>query len=180
MLKKDNKNKVLEIFFDNPLPKGIGFQLREISRTINLAPKSVKNYLEELEKNDLIIQKPHRIHEYPIYYANRDNEYFKLLKKQNTIKKINESGLLNFLEEKCLPEVIILFGSASRGEDLEESDIDIFLECSEKKLNLNIYEKELNRKINLFFEKDFNKLSNELKNNLINGYKLKGYLKPFI
>ena len=47
MLKKDNRTKLLELFFNDPLT---GFQLREISRKINLAPKSVKNYLEELEK----------------------------------------------------------------------------------------------------------------------------------
>ena len=53
MLKKDNFDKVLEVFFDNPLPEGIGFQLREISRNIKLAPKSVKLYLDELERVNL-------------------------------------------------------------------------------------------------------------------------------
>ena len=71
MLKKDNNQKVLDVFFDDPLPSGIGFQLREISRKINLAPKSVKIYLEELEKENLVVKKKHRIHQYPIYYANR-------------------------------------------------------------------------------------------------------------
>jgi len=42
MLEKSNIYKILEVFFDNPLPEGIGFQLREISRNIKLAPKSVK------------------------------------------------------------------------------------------------------------------------------------------
>ena len=77
-----------------------------------------------------------------------------------------------------MPSVIILFGSASRGEDLKESDLDIFLECKETKLNAEKYEKELNRKINLFFG-EFNKLSSELKNNILNGTVLKGYLKVF-
>jgi predicted nucleotidyltransferase len=177
MLKKDNQIKVLEIFFDNPIPIGIGFQLREISRKINLAPKSVKIYLEKLEKEELIIKKEHRIHKYPIYYANRDNNYFKLLKKLNLIKRINESKLLDYLNEECMPNVIILFGSASRGEDLIESDIDLFIESKKKKLNLFIYEKKLNRKINLFFEENFNNLSLELKTNIINGDKLSGYLR---
>ncbi len=81
MLKKDNIYRVLEVLFDDPLPEGIGFQLREISRKIKLAPKSVKLYLEELEKESLIIKKEHRIHRYPVYYANRDNSYFKFLKR---------------------------------------------------------------------------------------------------
>jgi len=176
MLKKDNKNKILEVFFNNPLPKGIGFQLREISRKIELAPKSVKNYLEELEENNLIVKKPHRIHEYPVYYGNQENDYFKLLKKLDTIKNLNECGLLEFIEDSCFPETIILFGSASRGEDTEDSDIDLYVQSPHKDLNLKNYELKLNRKINLFFEKNFMKLSSELKNNILNGHKLRGYL----
>ena len=176
MLKKDNAFKVLEVFFDDPVPSGIGFQLREISRKINLAPKSVKMYLEELERENLIVKKEHRIHKYPVYYANTENNYFKLLKRLNTIRSINESGLLDYLNEKCMPDVIILFGSASRGEDIKDSDIDIYLQCEEKKIGLSKYEKELKRNITLFFEKKFDKLSEELKKNIINGDKLRGYL----
>jgi len=177
MLKKDNIYKVLEIFFDNPLPEGIGFQLREISRKIKLAPKSVKLYLEELEKENLIIKKKHRIHKYPVYYANRDHNYFKFLKILDIIRRIKESGLLDYLDEKCMPDVIVLFGSASKGEDVKNSDIDLFLECEEKKVDLFKYEQTLKRKINLFFEENFDKLSEELKQNIINGDKLKGYLR---
>ncbi len=177
MLKKDNRTKLLEVFFDNPIPEGIGFQLRELSRTIELAPKSVKIYLEELENENLILKKEHRIHKYPIYYANRDNEYFRFLKKLNLIKRIKEIGLLDFLYNKCMPDTIILFGSASKGEDIKTSDIDIYMQSKEKELNLKKYEKELKRKINLFFETNFNKLSKELKNNIINGDKLRGYLR---
>ncbi|MDK2907965.1 MAG: uncharacterized protein PWQ87_423 [Candidatus Woesearchaeota archaeon] len=176
MLKKDNLQKVLEVFFDNPLPEGSGFQLREISRKIKLAPKSVKLYLEELENENLIVKKEHRVHKYPTYYANRDNDYFKFLKRLNIIRRIKESGLLDYLDDECMPDVIILFGSASKGEDIEGSDIDLYLQCNEKKLDLTKFEGELKRKINIFFEKDFDKLSEELKQNIINGDKLKGYL----
>jgi len=176
MLEKDNIYKVLEVFFDDPLTAGLGFQLREISRKINLAPKSVKSYLEELEKNSLIIKKEHRIHKYPVYYANRDDDYFKFLKRLDMLKSIKESGLLDYLNEKCMPDVIVLFGSASKGEDINGSDVDIYLQCGEKKLDLSKYEKELKRKVSLFFEKNFDKLSKELKKNIMNGDKLKGYL----
>lgn len=177
MLKKDNIYRVLGVFFDNPVPEGIGFQLREISRNISLSPKSVKLYLEDLEREKLIIKKKHRIHNYPVYYANRDNSYFRYLRKLNTMQRIKESGLLDYLDEKCMPDVIVLFGSASKGEDIRGSDIDLYLQCDEKKMDLRKYEKEFDRKISLFFEKNFNKLSKELKSNIINGDKLKGYLR---
>lgn len=179
MLQKDNRYKILKLFFQDPLPKGIGFQLREISRKAEIAPTSVKKYLNELENEGLIIKKKHRIYEYPVYYANRENDYFKFLKKLDIIKDIKESGLLDYLNDKCMPDVIILFGSASKGEDIKESDIDLFIQSKEKKLQLSKYENYLSRKINIFFKDTFNKLSKELKNNIINGDILNGYLKVF-
>lgn len=182
MLQKYNKWKILKVFFDDPNPNGAGFQLREISRKADLAPTSVKNYLNELCKDEgygapLVISSKHRIHGYPVYWANRASEVFRFLKKIDMIISIEESGLLNYLYEQCMPDVIILFGSASKGEDVKGSDIDLYLQCDEKKLELSKYEKELKRKINLFFEKNFDKLSEELKKNIINGDKLKGYLR---
>ena len=177
MLQNNNNNNVLEIFFDDPL--ATGFQLRELSRKTGIAPPSVKNYLKELEKEGLIIVKPHRLQGFPTYFANRDNEDFKFLKKMNIQRRIRESGLLKYLEDSLLPDVIILFGSAAKGEDVLGSDIDIFVDTDRKKLDLSEYESLLNRKINIFFEKDFKKLSKELKNNILNGIILCGYIKVY-
>jgi len=179
MLQKDNRHEVLGIFFEDPLPKGVGFQLREISRKVRIAPTSVKKYLRELIDEDLVTKEKHRIYGYPVYYANRDNEYFKFLKKLDTMINIKESGLLDYLSDECMPDVIILFGSAAMGEDLKESDLDLFLQSKKTKLNFDKYEKVLKRRINPFFGDNFNLLSNELKNNILNGAILKGYLKVF-
>ncbi len=179
MLQNYNKYKVLKIFFDDPLPKGAPYQLREISRKIDLAPTSVKIYLGELTKEGFILKSQHRVNKYPVYSANRTNKKFKFYKKVDMIISIGESGLSDYLDEKCMPDVIILFGSASKGEDLLDSDVDLFLLCKERKLELGKYEKEIKRKINIFFSTDFNKLSQELKNNILNGVILKGYIKVF-
>jgi len=119
-----------------------------------IAPPSVKKYLDEFADEKLIIATKHRVQGYPVYWANREDERFRLFKKMNTILSIHDSGLLNYLNDECTPGAVILFGSASRGEDLLESDIDLFLLCSETKLNLGRYEKALKRKINLLFSKD--------------------------
>jgi predicted nucleotidyltransferase len=151
--------------------------MREICRNLNLGAPSVLNHLKELQKEDFIIREKKGI--YPTYRANRDNEKFKLYKKLNTVLRINETGLLNYIYDNCLPEAIILFGSAALGEDIEESDIDIFIVSKNKNLNLEKYNKILKRKVNLFFEDNFSRLSKELKNNIINGVVLKGYLKVY-
>ena len=78
-----------------------------------------------------------------------------------------------------MPDVIILFGSVSKGEDIKESDLDLFVLSDKEKIDLSLFEKKLNKKINIFFDNNFNKLSKELRNNIINGVILKGYLKVF-
>ena len=78
-----------------------------------------------------------------------------------------------------MPDVIILFGSASKGEDIMESDIDLFLISRERELDILDFETKLKRNISLLFSENFGELSNELKNNIINGVILKGYLKVF-
>ncbi len=178
MLQNYNKWKVLRVFFDSPLAEG-GLRLREISRKASLALPSVKNYLLDLQRDALIVQKKSRVHGYPAYYANRDDEKYHFYKKVDCLTRIKESGLLLELQEKSMPSVIILFGSAAKGEDTEYSDIDLFIGASEQKINVSKYEKVLNRKISLFFEPEFNRLSKELKNNIINGIIISGYLKVF-
>jgi len=177
MLQNYNKFKVLNVFFEDSTRKD--FQLREISRKINLAPPSVKMYLDQLVKEKLILKTKNKIYNYYVYSANRDDEYFKYLKKINTIILIKDTRLLDYLNDNCMPDAVVLFGSASRGEDILNSDLDLFLLCKEKDLNLAKFEKILKRRINIFFSGDFNKLSKELRNNIINGAILSGYLKVF-
>jgi len=174
MIQKYSRYRILQEFFDFPRKD---FQIREISRRIKLAQPSVINHLKALLKENFIIKEKKGI--YPTFKANRDNEMFKIYKKTDLILKIKHSGLLDYLYDSCLPNAIILFGSASKGEDIEESDIDIFIQSPNKKMLLEKYEKLLKRKLSLFFEENFSKLNNELKNNILNGIILKGYIKIF-
>ena len=174
MIQNYSRYRLLQEFFDFPKKD---FQTRELSRRIKLAQISVINHLRALVKDGLVIKEYKYI--YPSFIANRDNEMFKLLKKQNLVFRIKNFSLINFLEEKLRPNCVVLFGSGSRGEDVENSDIDIFIQAKETSLNLEKYEKLLNRKINLLFEPNLKNLSRELLNNIINGEILYGYLKVF-
>ena len=173
---KDNKKKIMELFFDFPLKN---FYLREISRKTKVAITSVKRYVNEMVNEKIIIKVNKEI--YPSFRSNREGDdlTFKFYKKLNMVERLQISGVLDYVEDKCGPKNIILFGSASRGEDSEGSDIDLFAQSKEINLNLSQFEKKLNREINIFFEKDFSKLSEELKNNILNGIILRGYLEVF-
>ena len=77
--------------------------------------------------------------------------------------------------------IIIVFGSFSKGEDIENSDIDIYVETpSKKEISLKKFEKKLNRKIQVFRNKSIKKIKNEdLANNILNGIVLNGNLEVF-
>ena len=138
---------------------------------------SMINHVKELMKENLVLKEYGGI--YPAYKANIEGSKYKIYKVQNLVLRMNDSGLLDYIYDLCVPNAIILFGSASRGEDTEKSDIDLFVESKEKKIEVSRYEKTFKRKINLYFESNFNKLPEELKNNILNGQILRGYLKVF-
>ena len=97
------------------------------------------------------------------------------LKRVDNLKQIYESNLANFLEEQFLGATIVLFGSYSRGDDLINSDIDIaIIGRKEKSINLEEYEKILQRKINLSFFGSWDKIHINLKENICNGIILFG------
>ena len=172
MIQDYSTYRVLQEFFDFPRKN---FQIREISRNIKLAQISVMNHLNKLIKEGLIVKEKKGA--YPSYKANIDSDDFKLFKRQNMVLLINKSKLLNYVEEKVRPDCLVIFGSSVRGEDTENSDVDLFIQAKERDLDLRKYEKILKRKINLFFEQDIKKLSDELINNLVNGMVLCGYMK---
>src|SRR3989344_7075947 len=144
MIQKCSLWKVVEIFFKEPTKI---HYIREISRNINLAPTSVKKHILDLLKQDFIIKKKEL---FIGYSANLENEYFMFYKKISNQINIRTSGLLKYLTNNTHPETIILYGSYSKGEDREHSDIDIFiLTKNSKQLNLEKFEKELKREIHI-------------------------------
>lgn len=178
MLQKSTRQKILEIFYRNPTTN---HYLKQISRDAQIAHTSVKKHLEELEKKNLItktiIKQASR--NYPHYQANLENKEFKQLKRLNNQKNIVDSGLIDHIYQTCYPTTIILFGSYARGEDTENSDIDLYVQSINQEIKTKSYEKILNRKIHLHFQKSFNKYPKELKNNIINGITVQGALEPF-
>ena len=76
---------------------------------------------------------------------------------------------------------IVLFGSFAKGEDIEDSDIDLYIETlSKKNIDLEKFEKLLKRKIQIFRHKNLNEISNpHLANNIINGIILNNYIEVF-
>lgn len=143
--------KTAEIFFIDPTK--IHF-IREISRKISLAPSSVRLHLKTLITEGLI--KEVSSTPYNGYVAIRENNRFIFEKKIANLIIINSSGLIDKLKEKY-PKSIILFGSYDKGEDVETSDIDLFINSNRFKFDQSKMEEYLKRKIHLIFKEDASK-----------------------
>ncbi len=174
MLDKYNRYNLLKLFLDSSTES---FRLREIARLTKISPPSVMNYLKDFEKEGLIQKQIKR--KIPFYTAIRDNSNFVLYKKLSIIFELNNCGLLDYLWDKLSPETIVLYGSFAKGESIENSDVDLFILGKERKIIITNFENKMNKKIHLLFKESMGDISNELKNNILNGMILRGYLKVF-
>ena len=170
MIEKSNIQNVLKIFFENPSRE---FHLRKLSRLLNLSMPTIISATNKLAKERLIIINKGNV--LTNISANRDNINFTRYKRLYNLESIYKSGIVDCLSSVYNhPKNIILFGSFSRGDDVEKSDIDIAV-ITNKKLSLDIskYEKILKKNITVH-EIDVNKVSSEFKANLNNGIVLEG------
>ena len=148
--------------------------VREYSRLMKISPPTASKILSEFNKEKLLLIEKDR--NYIFYYANKNDKIF--IDLSRIYWKIKLNALINFLNENLINPTIILFGSLSKAETKEDSDIDLCIIGHKKELNLKNFENNLKRKIQLFFFSSIEDINNkELANNIINGYILNGRLK---
>ena len=169
---KNTSYKILEQFMFEPSKK---FSVRGLARELKFSHATILNHIDELMALDLIRKTSNTL--YPTYYANTQSKKLRTYKRKAISFNILESGLIDYINKNTLPSSIVLYGSCAKGTFHEKSDIDLFVEANEIRLNLNRFEKTLNKQINLLFEKKLSNLSKELRNNLINGVIMEGYIK---
>ena len=146
---------------------------REIAKLLKVSPTAVSNSIKKLRKNDLIkVEKTKTIN---FISFNRDGQRAVEMKRVENLKNLYTYGLSDYLEEELAGATIILFGSYSMGEDTNTSDIDIaVIERKNKMLDIEKFEKILNRKININFYNSWKDIHKHLKNNILNGITLHG------
>jgi len=170
------KQKIKEYFFNNPT---VRLRIRQIEREINIPLPSAIRYTKELIEEEIL--KKEEISNTKFFSADRSSRNFLIEKKLHNLKAIHDSGLIDYLIEEYSNPVIVLFGSYSRGEDIESSDIDIYIETPSKtKVKLEKFENILNKEIQTFIHKNIKDISNpHLANNILNGINLNGFVEVF-
>ena len=160
--------KDLKPFFEDNYKR---IHVRDYAKIQNISPPTASKLLEELKKEKLlkkIIDKKHYL-----FFANKDSKDF--IDLQRLYYRIKLNDLIEYIKNETINPIIILFGSLSKAEAKQNSDFDIvILTPTDKKLNVEIFEKKLKRTIQLFQFKNIDDIPKELKQNILNGYNLKG------
>ena len=173
MITKSIKTKLMGYFFLNPTAK---LRVRQIEREVKIPLPSAIRYTKELEKEKIL--KSETIAGIKLYSADRTSKIYRIEKTHFNLKQLHSSGLIDYLIDYYSNPTIILFGSYSKGEDTEDSDIDIDIETpSKKRPNLSAFEKKLNKKIQTHLKVLKGLTNKHLANNILNGITLNGFIE---
>ena len=166
MIQKCSYMGVLEVFFEEPTK--IHF-IREISKRISLAPTSVRKHIQTLLKEGMIIKKKGA--PFDGFVAYRSSDSFLFYKRAYNLASLLKLKL--FLQEHMGPREVRIFGSYPRGEDIEESDIDIILLSKHrKKAEYQNIEERLSRKLHVQIISSYDELEEPLRSNVFKGWVL--------
>lgn len=157
---------------------GITLNQRQIAKLLKVSPTAVAKSLNNLKKDEIIKIKKSGTMNLNLIELNRDSPKTIAIKRIENFKLVYTSGLADFLADKFPGSSVILFGSFSRGEDIERSDIDIAVIGSKgKTLDLAEFEAFFEKRINVQFYEDLNKINKNLKASILNGIILIGFVE---
>ena len=170
----NNKRDVLLEFFLRNNTKEI--HIRELSRLVGISFPWTRKIALEFAGQGLL--KKRITGGLVLIKADKDAEGFKQVKRSYNLLSMYKTGLVEYLNEHYgRPEAIILFGSYSRGEDTEDSDVDIgIITTRSGQPELAKMEKLIGRKIRIQ-EILREKADAAFWNTLANGIILSGYLE---
>lgn len=168
---KSKKNNVLELFFLNPKY----WHFEELLKKAKITRPQLTHWLKTFQREGFIKRIKNK-GKMPYYVHDFNNPNFIIQKKMFAREKLINSGLLRHLISLEDVRVVILFGSYSRFDWYEDSDIDIFIFGNDKHFYKSTYEKILGREIqvhNAKNQKDLKKM-NKLLPYIISGDFIKG------
>lgn len=170
--------QIKSLFFSNTLKR---WHFEDIVRTSKISRERVNHYLKLLLKQKFIIKiKPNK--KMPYFIANKELESFRIEKRMNGLKLIQESGLFEHINSLKNVKTAMLFGSFARGDWNNSSDIDLFIYGNCKNFEKGLFELKTGREIQLFNyhnTKGIKKLDVKLIPNIVKGFNIKGSLEPF-
>jgi predicted nucleotidyltransferase len=152
-------NKLSPFLEDNYREIGV----REYAKIVEISPPTASKVLQELEKEGLLKSRKDRL--YIFYRADRESRLLKDLSVAYWRAKLTD--LANYISGRAGHPKIVLFGSLSKLEATLDSDVDLFVDSEEISLNLQRFERQLRRTIQILFRPS--KANKNLKKNIEKG-----------
>jgi len=156
------REELLVLYFTNPNKR---YYLRELERILNFSVGNIRRELIKLESTGLFLSENKGNLLY--YYLNQSYPLFDELKSIIFKTSGAPKMLQNILEKfKCISRAFI-YGSFAKGEEREDSDIDLLIigKINEDKLieGVSKLERKLQREINyaIYGKEDFRKKKKE-------------------
>ena len=147
--------------------------VREYAKIIRVSPPTASKMLDSHHTEGLLARTFYK--NYILFYANKDDKVFIDLSRIYWRYKLE--GVIEAIEKSLTAPTVILFGSLSKAENKEGSDVDLCVFGDNKKIDLSKFEKKLKRKVQTYLFNSLKDIKNrELATNIINGYLLKGKL----
>ena len=161
----------LQPFFEDNYRR---INVREYARLRKISAPTASKILANLKNEGILKEEEDRQFRY--YFANKDSALLVELSRIYWRLNLKKSGLLELLNKAFLSPVIILFGSMSKAEVKQGSDMDLAMFTPTKKeIKVEKYEKLLKRKIQIFIFPSIADVKNkELLNNILNGQGISG------
>lgn len=171
----NKKTKLLTYFLEHPTSV---IHLRSLARKLDMSATWVATASKQLHRLGLINLVRHPERKELSLSANFESAQFKAIKRSYNLYALHASGLVEHLTNTYnQPECIVAFGSYAKGEDTEQSDIDIAIITSRKEiLKTSKFSKRLGRPLQV---KELVKkhISKDFWQTLANGVVLSGYLE---
>ena len=146
---RSKEDQILELFFNNPKY----WHFDGLLKMSGISRPRLVEWLKKLTKEGIIKKvKPRR--KMPYYVSNTKSRSFQHKKRLFALKKMTESGLLSHLASLKKAKVVIIFGSITRADWYDISDIDIFIYGDDSDFQQGIYELKLKRDIQVHNAKD--------------------------
>lgn len=136
--------KALEFFLDNPYES---IHLRGFSRRIGISPNTAQRFLDYFLSEKIISEERKANLRY--FKSNMDSILLRYMKKTFSLKKISDSGIIDYLREKGVSH-LVLFGSVAKGEDSLKSDVDL-VAIGQKKIDVSMFYSRVKKEINIHF-----------------------------
>ena len=160
----------LEPFFEDCYRR---INVREYAKILHISPPTASKLLAAYHTQNLLKKETYR--RYILYYADKESHDFIDLSRIYWRRRIK--SLMDHIEERLARPTLVLFGSLAKAEVKPDSDLDLAILGQKTELNLTGFEKQLKRKIQVFWFNSLQEIPNrELANNILNGYTLRGRL----